>query len=123
MIETFQRIDNLPEFIHNIKKEAIKTFLLSYKDSEVFISKYNTGLIKDDDVEFEMRPYLVVKNYGYYIDSEKIETLLKDVYQQLVYKILNKLVDEGILEMCWDQDLMNFVWRKKKYARLNKIKK
>jgi hypothetical protein len=123
MLETYQRIDNLPAFVHNIKKEAIKTFLISYKDSEVFISRYNDKLLSDSDIEYEMRPYLVIKNYGYYIDCEQIEPLLKDVYQQLVYKILNKLVDAGILEMCWDDSLMNFIWRKKKYARLNKIKR
>jgi hypothetical protein len=123
MLETFQRIDNLPEFIHGIKKEAIKTFLMSYKDSEVFISRFDDNLLSDADVEFEMRPYLTIKNYGYYIDREQIELLLKDVYKQLVYKILNKLVDAGVLEMCWDDTLMNFIWRKKKYARLNKIKR
>jgi len=123
MLETLQKIDNLPEFIHDIKKEAIKTFLISYKDSEVFINKYDKKLLSDNDVEIEMRPYLIVKKYEYYIDSEQIDSLLKDVYQQLVFKILNKLVDENVLEMCWDADLMNFMWRKKKYARINKIKR
>jgi hypothetical protein len=123
MIYTYQIIDNLPNFIHNIKKEAIKTFLLSYKESDVFINKYDSNLLSDNDIEYEMKPYLIVKNYYYYINYEQIENILKAVYQQLVYKILNKLVEEGILEMCWDVPLMNFIWRKKKYSRLNKIKK
>jgi hypothetical protein len=123
MLDTFQRIDNLPAFIHEIKKEAIKTFLLSYKNSEVFLNKYDNKLLSDRDVEFELRPYLVIKNHCYYIDYEQIDTLLKVVYQQLVFKILNKLVDDGILEMCWDSLTMNFIWRKKKYARLSKIRR
>jgi hypothetical protein len=122
-METDMLIDNLPEFVHNVKKEAIKTFLISYKDSRIFISRYDDKLLNDRDIEYEMQPYLVKKNFMYYIDDDQIEILLKDVYQQLVYKILSKLVDAGILEMCWDNSLMNFIWRKKKYARLNKIKR
>jgi hypothetical protein len=36
---------------------------------------------------------------------------------------MSKLVDEGVLELCWDNEAMNFIWRKKKYARIKKGKR
>jgi hypothetical protein len=122
MLDTFQKIDDLQEFNNKIKHEAIRCFLMSYKNSKEFIDTYNNTLLKIEDVEFEAKTYLMKKSDGYYIDSEQIDNLIRDVYKFLVFKILSKLVDEGIFELCWDSDTMNFLWRKKKYARINKWK-
>jgi hypothetical protein len=122
MLETFHKIDNMNDFVEKIKKDTIQTFLISYKDSKDFITKFNKDLLTSDDVEYEMKPFLIVKNNYYYIDNEQIETLIKNTYQQLVFKIMSKLVDAGVLELCWDSCIMNFVWRKKKYSRLNKVR-
>lgn len=123
MLDTFQKIDDLEEFHNKIKHEAIRCFLLSYKNSKDFIDTYNKSLLKSEEVEFEARNYLTKRNDAYYIDSEQLDNLIKDVYKILVFKVLSKLVDEGIFELCWDSEAMNFLWRKKKYARINKWKK
>jgi hypothetical protein len=58
------------------------------------------------------------------IFKEDIEKIIKNVYKELVEKILNKLVDEGILEMCWDCDKMEVIWKKKKGVHVTRrIKK
>ncbi len=103
-------LDNIPDFILYIRKEVLLTFKLSYKKSKMFLDKYDKSLLTDDDIEYELSQFISVKNNMYYIDNEHVEILLKIVYQQLVYKIINILVDDGILQMCWDSDKMDFVW-------------
>jgi hypothetical protein len=66
---------------------------------------------------------MYTKNSEIFFDGEQEDNLIRAVYQMLVFKILSKLVDDGILELCWDAESVNFMWRKKKYARVNKIKK
>jgi hypothetical protein len=41
------------------------------------------------------------------------EAVILRVYKNLVCKILNKQVDMGVLELCWDKKECNFIWRKK----------
>lgn len=123
MLSSLYHIDNLEEFKQKIRSDAIEIFLLSYKESKHFIEKYNDQLISIDDVQCELKNYIFIKNNEYYIDNEQIENVTRSVYQQLVFKILSKLVDDGILEMCWDSEMASFIWRKKKYARIGKIKK
>jgi len=58
------------------------------------------------------------------IFQEDIEKAIKTLYKELVEKVLNKLVDEGILEMCWDPEKMEILWKKKKGIHVSRrIKK
>lgn len=122
MLDSLCKIEDVSVFVEEIKKEAVNSFLLSYKNSKNFINKFNSSLLSNSDVMYEIKNYIVIKNSEYYIDGDQKELLIYDVYKQLVYKIMSKLVDEGILELCWDSTVMNFFWRKKKYARVNKWK-
>ncbi len=123
MLDSLCKIENISEFLEQIKKEALETFLVSYKHSSDFIKKYNKNLISNNDVMYELKGYIINKNNEWFIESCHIDNVIKEVYKYLVYKIMSKLVDEGVLELCWDNEAMNFIWRKKKYARIKKWKK
>jgi hypothetical protein len=58
--------------------------------------------------------------YDVVIYEDDIERIIKVLYKDLVEKILNKLVDDGILEMCWDDSKMEIIWRKKKGVHVSK---
>jgi hypothetical protein len=121
MLDTFFRIDNLQEFINQVRNDVVHIFLLSYKNSRHFIEKYNDSLLSEQDIRYEMSNFTHIKNNEIFFDGEQRDNLVKAIYQTLVFKILSKLVDDGILELCWDDEIMNFTWRKKKYARISKV--
>lgn len=117
MLDTHQKIDNIDLFNIQLKKDAIRTFLISYKDSVDFLAKYNDDLLTYKDIEFASKRFIILLDNEYYIDKEDVNLLIKELYNQLVFKVLSKLVDEGKLELCWDDERLDFIWRKKRRNR------
>ena len=117
---------DLKKFMTKIKHEAMKTFLVTFENATEFIEKYNEDLLTYDIINHECQRYLLFDKNKYYIYKGDIERLVKQVYKQLVEQVLNKLVDEGKLELCWDKEEMNFIWRpvkEKQYDRSGRYKK
>lgn len=122
-IHIFTDLDN---FMTKVKHEALKTFLLTFENANEFIEKYNEYLLTYDIINHECQRYLFFDGPNYYIYKEDIERLIKRIYKELVEQVLNKLVDEGELELCWDKKEENFFWRPVKeniYGRCGRYKK
>jgi hypothetical protein len=114
--ETYN-IHNINYFRNYVKKEATNTFLVSFSKSKEFIELYEESLLTDDLVKIECNKHIFINpdnSEDLLIFNEDIEKIIKALYKELVEKILNKLVDDGILEMCWDAEKMEIIWRKKK---------
>jgi len=102
---------NLNQFMVKVKHEALKTFLITFQNASDFIEKYNDDLLTYDIINYECQRYLFIEGPDYHIYKSDVERLVKQLYKQLVEQVLNKLVDEGELELCWDKKEENFFWR------------
>ena len=111
--EELYTIHDFHKFFKKIKKEVLKTFIYEYSDSQDFIEKYDEDLLTSDIIQYDCRRYLIFdeENQQYHIFKGDIERVIKAVYKELVEQVLNKLVDEGKLELCWDKRTNNFIWR------------
>lgn len=114
--ETYN-IHNITYFFNYVRKEATNTFLMSFSKSKEFIELYEDSLLTDEMVKLECNKHIFVNpenSEDFLIFCEDIEKIIKVLYKELVEKILSKLVDDGILEMCWDSEKKEVIWRKKK---------
>ena len=107
-------LNKLDSFYLEIKKEALSCFVQTYKESMDFIKCYKDESLPLDEIEFECRKYIITEIGGKKCIMKKdYEAVILRVYKNLVCKILNKQVDMGVLELCWDKKECNFIWRKK----------
>lgn len=119
----FQAVEDIDKLKSKILQETIDIFISSYADSVLFINS-RTDLINIDDVTYELHNYINYTDGVYYVDYDEIDNfVIKSLYNTLVVRVMNKLVDDGILELCWDNESSNFLWRKKKRSNINKWKK
>jgi hypothetical protein len=119
----FQAVEDIERLKERILQETINIFTSSYAESILFINS-RTDLISIDDVTYELNNHISYTDGVYYVDYDEIDNfVIKSLYNTLVVRVMNKLVDDGILELCWDGVTSNFVWRKKKRSDINKWKK
>jgi len=117
----FDRIENMNDFYLDVIDQAVKTFIMSYYKSMLFIKRYNKNLLTVKDAIYESSILVYkIKNHTYILANNK-EKLIKNLYNLLVTRIMNKLVDDGILELCWSNN--DFLWRKKKKANISAWRK
>ena len=111
--DELKTIRNLEGFIGRVKIEALSTFMITYQKSSKFIEKYDEDFLSRDIIEYESKRFLLYNEelQAYNIYKGDIERVIKAVYKELVEQVLNKLVDEGELELCWDAEEKNFLWR------------
>lgn len=108
--EELCRFKNLVIFLETIREDAIRHFLLAYDNASEFIEKYDIELINYDTIKYLCKRY--IRNYeGITILKDDYERSLREVYKELVEQVLNKLVDEGTLELCWNSKEKTFFWR------------
>jgi hypothetical protein len=121
------KINNRIYFLNFVRKEATNTFLVIFQKTQEFIDIYEECLLSDDLVQFEVNKYIFENPDNpsqLLVYEDDIEKIIKNIYRELVEKILNKLVDVGILEMCWDSKSSEVIWRKKKGVHVSRrIKK
>lgn len=117
MLDIIQ-LNRLDVFYKEIKKEALLCFVTSYRDSTDFIKTYKDSFLPLEEIEFECRKYIIIDNNGLYsILRKDYDKMVLRVYKNLVCKVLNKQVDEGVLELCWDTTNCDFMWRKKRKSK------
>lgn len=115
------QFSDLDDFILWAKKESLNLTLRSigrnfFDDPEFYKDKWELPdeedlpeeIVLDESVE-----YIEEDDKCYVILSPNAEKVLCALSNILLYKMLSRLVDDGVLELCWSKDAENFVWRVK----------
>lgn len=122
----FLKDKSFEQFTHKIQKyigKEIKVNLKSIKQDELMpksvieleINKFFwNGLEVDGEETGNKDDVFIMKSH--------IEDTVKTLSNEIIYKFLAKLVDHGTLEMCWDSDFNQFIWRNKLMTKLEKVK-
>ena len=102
-------------FLADIKKDIISTFLSSFSDSQDFINAYDDSLLTMNVMEFWLSHFSLINSQDkFYILLRDRERLRLYLYKELCERVLNKLVDDGILVMMWDNKKHRVFWKKKR---------
>jgi len=105
-------------FLADIKKDIISTFLSSFSESQDFINAYDDSLLTMEVMEFWLTHFSLVNGHDkFYILLKDRERLRLYLYKELCERVLNKLVDDGILLMMWDNKKHRVFWKKKELVK------
>ena len=115
-------IIDLDDFILWIKQQSFTLALIQlgknfFNEPEKYIDTWDASdsdEISDDDIFEELIPYLYPDENNidkFYMLSADAQTILGEVTNRLIYIFLNQLVDAGSLEMCWNKESNDFMWR------------
>ena len=109
---TFQ-INDMNEFIKEIKQETFRCYISSYKNWEDFIRVHDESRLTDKLVLFWVDHFSFVNENGSrVIHSSDYEDLLIRVYKEYCECMLNKLVDNGCFSLMWDSKKKIVYWKK-----------
>jgi len=129
------KITNMEGFVDYLKKKSWQEFSLKvakhFKDKkDIKKIELDTDDIGDEDlphdvIMFELRRFVF---YGAdskepYILKYNIEDIVKTLANHIISKFLGRLVDQNILEMCWDSKFNEFIWRVKEHKEPKKSKR
>jgi hypothetical protein len=117
MLDTLN-IYHLKKFLISIKKEALKSFCFSFLDEDE-AQDFDFDIVSLDEIRWLISCYFEWNNNALCIKKINIEKSIRDTYKYIVYKQLNKQVDEGKLELCWDRRKKEFFWRQNLNEELN----
>lgn len=114
---TMLKIVDRVAFLQDVKKDVILTFLTAFSESQDFINVYDESLLSMDIMEFWLDHFSIVRNGNdFFMILKDRERLRLCLYKELCEKVLNKLVDNGILVMMWDNKKKRIFWKKKELA-------
>ena len=126
MEEELKEIDDLEDFLLYVKTEAFKVFLVKmisvsvdiYKDDDVVFKETEAEFIEKrlDDLEIlkDLERYIIDgENEKLYIYREDAVMSIASIANDMLGKFLNNLVDADVLQMCWDSNNDEFIWRTK----------
>lgn len=112
MKDTLQVIEDIEEFKYSVRNHVFKTFLLSFITNEFFLNHYEESLLTEQMVDYWVNQF-VKKECGHYaIYDSKLIKLEKELYKDFVEAIMGKLVDSGLMNMCWESETEQIVWMK-----------
>jgi hypothetical protein len=107
-------IEDINEFKFTIRNNVLKTFLLTFLKSSTILDQYDEDLLTVEILDFWIGQYIKKKKKLHYIQDSDVMKLEKEIYKDFVEMVLGKLVDKGILVMCWDSDIGSVVWKNTK---------
>jgi hypothetical protein len=113
MKDTLQVIEDITEFKISVRNNVFKTFLLSFIHNEFFLDQYEESLLTEQIVDYWVKQFVKEEHGHFAIYDSKLIKLEKALYKDFVEAIMGKLVDDGFLQMCWDTDLNQIIWKKK----------
>ena len=107
------KITDKKSFLHGVKQEVIKTFVIVFSDSTQFLNAYDESILSQEVLEFWLNHHAICKTSGgeYYILVKERERLRICLYKELCEGVLNKLVDAGILQMLWNNKKKMIYWK------------
>lgn len=111
--------DNLENFVDWIKNRALEFALQRigdnfFDDPDKYKDKWDQPEESDlsyDTVVDSLSPFLMKTQKKYEILTLDLEKVLSELTNLLLQNILNTLVDMEVLEMCWNDETDNFMWR------------
>lgn len=114
-------IINIDDFISWMRQQSLTLALIQigrnfFRDPGKYIGQWEypeQSDLPDEEVFDEMVPYLFSDNDEdrFYMMSKDAHNILQSVTNRLIYMLLNNLVDNGVLEMCWNTKTNDFMWR------------
>ena len=120
-------INDLRLFKKDIKDQVLDKFkskISKYlpKEEDDVKSLLNKLNLRDDYItpkilDYEINKFVITDEYNKnkaFINKNDIPRLITSLTNEIICKHLNLLVDTGIMEMCWDSDKFEFIWRPKK---------
>ena len=120
--EVMLKIVDKKAFLQDIKKDVISAFMTSFADSRDLLSVYDDSLLTMEIMEFWLSHFSLIKSGdSFYILLKERERLRMYLYKELCEKVLNKLVDNGVLLMMWDNKKRRVFWKKKEMAKNTQI--
>lgn len=121
------RINDLRLFKKDIKEQVLnkfKTKLSKYlpDEEEDVTSLLNKIKLKGDYItpnilNYEIEKFVVIDEYNKnkgFINKNDIPRLVTSLTNEIICRHLNLLVDTGIMDMCWDSEKYEFIWRPKR---------
>ena len=124
--DDLKQIEDLENFLIFLKIKSFKVFLTKmfgvwkeiYEADDICIKHKDVEWIKDrlDDIELlkDVENFILSdEDQNLFITDEDYTSLVLSVSNDMVGSFLNKLVDDGLLEMCWDPKIDEFIWRSK----------
>lgn len=133
------KIIDMEGFIKFLKDKSFEQFtnkIKKYIGKEI---KVNLKSVKQDELMPTNIVILEVKQFFWngseiegedsknkddiFIMKSHIEDTVKALSNEIIYKFLSNLVNDGILEMCWDSDFNQFIWRSRVIEKIPKAKK
>lgn len=121
--ESLLRIKNLEAFKEDIRDKVrvqVRSKLSKYlKDEESSILEkidIDGQGIPEDILEYEVDKFVLVDEFDPnrgYINKHDVSLLITSLKNEIICRHLNELVDNDIMEMCWNKDKCEFIWRPK----------
>lgn len=107
------QINNLDEFVEEIKQKTFKLYLSMYEYWDDFIYVHDESKLTDKVVLFWVSQFTITSGDGSNtIGMIEYEELLKNVYKEYCQIMMNKLVDSGYLSLVWDNKKKIVYWKK-----------
>lgn len=123
------KIVSMEGFVDYLRKMAWEQFTV--KVSNHFKNKNDIKKINlsTDDVGEEDLPLVIImqeiRRFAFYDKEEEetfilrnnIQDIIKTLANQIISNFLGRLVDTGVLDMCWDSKFNEFIWQIKPKPR------
>jgi hypothetical protein len=110
------QIDNMDEFVKEIKEKTFEFYLSSYTNQEDFIRVHQEDKLTDKIVVFWVNHFSFFSDSGNrVIFSTDYDDLLSRVYKEYCQCMMNKLVDDGYFNLMWDNKKKIVYWKKVRY--------
>lgn len=119
------KITNMEGFVEYVKKRAWENFTIKvarhFSDKkDIKKIELDTDDIGDDEdlpldvIMYELRRFVFYGNEKEtFILKHNIEDIIKSLANHIIAKFMGRLVDQGVLDMCWDSKFNEFIWRPK----------
>lgn len=109
-------INNMDEFVEDIKQKTFKFYLSSYANQDEFINVHQENKLTNNIVLFWVDYYsFLSENGSRLIFSYDYDDLMSRVYKEYCQCMMNKLVDEGKFRLMWDNKKKIVYWKKVRY--------
>ena len=104
-------IKNKKTLYKELHKEAIFMLFSSILDADMYMEE---SILSYEDLKWLLDKYITLnKKHKICVSKENLDIMVREIYKYALCRILNKQVDEGIVELCWDKKKKDFFWRKK----------
>lgn len=111
--KTAVNVGDINVFANKVRETVLKTFLLTFHYDERFIDVYDESLLTAATVRFWIDYHTFFDDNGSLMIYEyDVAILERNIYIEFIEALMSRLVDNGVLKMCWDSDKEQVTWEK-----------